>query len=161
MREYTLAAPGRVCALTGRTLVVGDAYYGVLTEQAGKLVRTEIAEDAWQGPPSEAIAFWRGRIPATATPRKPTLDDEHVLAVFRQFATATEARRRHLRYVLALLLIRRKQLVLEDTRSVRGQDILLVREARRSARHEVPDPQLTAAEMAAVQDEVLEVLNWE
>ena len=63
--------------------------------------------------------------------------------------------------LVALLLMRRRRLKFEDVRQAEdGSHVLVVRDAKGGARHEVPDPRLTEDEIAAVQAEVFRVLGW-
>jgi hypothetical protein len=160
--EFEIQGPTRRCVATGRELSPGDRFYGVLADEDGKFVRKDFAADAWQGPPAGCVAFWAGRIPATDKPRKPTFNDGLLLDCFDHLAGSPDPNRRNFRYVVALLLMRRKRLKFEDARrSADGTHVLVVRDARSGARHEVPDPRLSEAEIASVQDEVFRVLGWE
>ena len=52
--------------------------------------------------------------------------------------------------------------VFEDARrAADGPAVLVVRDAKTGARHEVADPRLAAAEVEAVQAEVFHVLGWQ
>ena len=65
------------------------------------------------------------------------------------------------RYVAALLLMRRKRFRFEDVfRDEAGRDVILLRDARGGAVHQVIDPRLTDDQIAAVQAEVFRVLGW-
>ena len=66
------------------------------------------------------------------------------------------------RFVVALLLMRRRRLKFEDARRTPdGAAVLVVRDAKTGARHDVADPRLSAAEVEAVQTEVFHVLGWQ
>ena len=160
--EFDIQGPTRVCAATGRELNAGDRIYTVLTDEAGKFVRKDYAADAWPGPPAGAVAFWMGRVPASHKPRKPTFNDDLLLDCFHHLTGTPDPDRVKFRYVVALLLMRRKRLKFEDLRQADGGGhVLLVRDAKTGSRHEIVDPRLTEAEIEAVQDEVFKVLGWE
>ncbi|OWK43249.1 hypothetical protein [Fimbriiglobus ruber] len=160
--EFNIQGPTRLCAASGRELLPGDRFYAVLTDEDGKFVRRDFAADAWAGPPAGAVAFWVGRVPASNRPRKPTFNDELLIDCFNHLAGTTDPDRLNFRYVVALLLMRRKRLKFEDAQTVPGgTPVLVVRDARTGARHEVADPRLSEAEIVAVQDEVFKVLGWE
>jgi hypothetical protein len=163
MAEFVVAGPTRVCAVSGRTLTAGERFYGVLSESAGVVTRTDYAAECWTGPPPNAVAYWFGRIPEVNSPRRPTIDDAQLLALFTQLATAQDASRHQLRYAVTLLLMRRKKLKFEDVRRSADPgtpDVLIVRDARTGTRYDVPDPHLTEADLATVQDQVLSALGW-
>ncbi len=160
--EFDIQGPTRLCAATGRELKAGERYVAALVDEAGKLVRRDYAADAWPGPPEQTVAFWTGRVPASDKPRKPTFNDDLLLDCFHHLAGAAESGKVNFRYVVALLLMRRKRLKFEDVRQ--GDDVshvLVVRDAKSGARHEVADPRLGEAEVEAVQAEVFRVLGWE
>jgi hypothetical protein len=160
--EFDIQGPTRVCAATGRELAAGERFYAVLLDEAGKFVRKDFAADAWAGPPAEVVAFWAGRVPASDRPRKPTFNDDLLLDCFHHLTGSGEAGRVNFRYVVALLLMRRRRLKFEDVRRADGgAQVLVVRDAKSGARHEVADPRLSDDEIAAVQDEVFKVLGWE
>lgn len=162
MTQYDLAAPARVCAATGRELKPGDRMVSVLTDEAGVLVRRDFAPDGWPGPPPSAVAHWFGRVPARDAPRRPVLNEPLLFDCFDHLAGQTEPNKIHFRYVVALLLMRRKKLKFEDVKRVKdGGEVLVVRDTRTGKRVEVPDPRLTETEIEAVQHEVFQVLGWE
>lgn len=152
----------RMCCITGQELKPGERIYGVLYDEAGKFVRKDYSEGAWSGPGPGAIAHWAGRIPSALTPRKPTFNDKLLLDCFDHLAGATEPNRLQFRYVVALLLMRRKKLKFEDApRKPDGSGTLILRDGRTGRRIEIDDPKLTEEQVAAVQDEVFQVLGWE
>ena len=161
MTPYQIQGPARQCAASGRELRAGERFYSVLLEEAGQLVRKDYASDAWPGPPPGAIGYWSGRIPASGQPRRPTINDEWLLDCFAHLGEAKAPAQKNFRYVIALLLMRRKRFKFEDVRKSDGQEFLLLRDGKTGARYEVLDPHLDDAEAASVQEEVFRVLGWE
>jgi hypothetical protein len=159
--EYEIEANTRRCAATGRELQPGERFYSVLLDQAGQFIRQDYAGDTWQGPPERAFSFWTGRVPAQDQSRRPRIDEDVLMDCFQRLQAQTEPGRLNFRYVVALLLMRRKRLRFEETRVENGQEILSLRCNRTRAVHRVLNPRLSEEEMAAVQEEVFEVLGWE
>jgi hypothetical protein len=160
MTGYQIQGPARHCAASGRELRPGERFYSALFDEAGKFVRKDYAAEAWSAPPAGAVAYWCGRIPASGRPRQPTINDELLIDCFEHLGDAKEPAQRNFRYVVALLLMRRKRFKFDDVRTRDGDDCLILRDAKSGVRHEVPDPRLSDAEIAAVQDEVFRVLGW-
>ncbi len=162
MTDYEIQGPTRVCAATGRELKPGERFYAALTEDGGKFVRADYAADAWPGPPAGAVAYWAGKVPAADKPRRPVVNDELLLDCFDRLKDADGSDGLNFRYVAALLLMRRKRFKFEDVfRDDAGRDVMLVRDARNGAVHQVTDPRLTDEQIAAVQAEVFRVLGWQ
>lgn len=161
MTEYQIQPNARRCALSGRELQPGEKYYSVLLDEGGRFVRQDFAHEAWQGPPESAFSFWAGRVPAAERSRRLRIDDEMLLDCFQRLEGQAEPNRINFRYVVALLLMRRKRLKFEEARVEAGQELLQLRDARSGTMFQVINPRLTEEAMAAVQEEVFKVLGWE
>lgn len=110
-----------MCAATGRSLVPGERYIAVLTDdpESDDLVRLDYGLEAWEGgarPGRPSIAVWR----ATEGDRKQSgsglMGAEEVLALFEGMDGAEEGRAAVFRYLLALLLLRKRLYRVVDQR---------------------------------------------
>ncbi len=161
MTDYHLSGNTRRCASTGQELRVGDRYFGVLLVEGDKFVRKDYSESAWQGPPEGALGYWKSRVVEGQTNRRPPIDDDMLVECFQQLEGQTDPSKLAFRYVLALLLMRRKRLRLEGSRLEGQQEILLMRDTRKGERFQVVDPALSDHDLESVQDEIFRVLGWE
>jgi hypothetical protein len=161
MTEYQIEANTCRCAVSGRELNVGERFYSVLVEQAGKFRRMDYSAEAWQGPPEGTFSFWTGKIPPGGQNRLPRIDEETLADCFQRLENETEPGRVRFRYVVALLLMRRKRFRFEETIKGDDQGVISLRCNRTRQVYRVVDPQMTEEEMAAVQEEVLQVLGWQ
>ncbi|MEZ6138949.1 MAG: hypothetical protein R3B84_00115 [Zavarzinella sp.] len=161
MLTYEIHGPARQCTLTGQELHPGDKCYSALFEEHGKFVRKDFARSAWETPPPGAIAWWQSTVPNGQKPKKLTINDNLLLECFQHLEKATEDRRLNFRFVVTLLLVRRKILRLDDSFRRDGKDFLLVRNLKTNQVHEVLDPQMTDEDIEAVQEEIFQILEWE
>ncbi len=161
MTEYDIQANTRRCAVSGRELRPGERYYSVLLDEGGKLCRRDYGSEAWPGPPEGAFSFWTGRIPLEEEGRRPQIDDDLLLDCFQRLQGETDPGRVNFRYVLALLLLRRKRLKLEEAHAEDDQEILCLRCPRTRDPYRVVNPRLSEEETAAVQEEVFKILGWQ
>lgn len=161
MTDYQIQPNTRRCAITGRELKAGERYYAVLLDEGDKFVRRDYSREAWQGPPAGAFSFWSGRVPAAEQSRRPQIDDDLLMDCFQRLEGQAEPGRVSFRYVVALLLMRRRRLKFEEAKAAGGQETMVLRDARGGAQYQVVNPGLSEEEMAAVQDEVFKVLGWE
>ena len=161
MLDYQIQPNTRRCWATGRDLRPGERYFSVLLDEDGKFVRRDYSAEAWQGPPPGAFSFWVGRIPTGEAKKRPPIDDDLLLDCFQRLEGQAEPDKVNFRYVVALLLMRRRRLKFEEVRTAGGEETLCLRCARTRTRYEVVNPRLTEGQMAAVQEEVLKVLGWE
>lgn len=137
----------------------GERYYAALLEEGEQLSRRDYCAEAWQGPPAGAFSFWAGKVPPPDAPSRPPFDDDLLEECFQRLEGQTDPRRVNFRYVVALLLVRRRRFKLEAGESD-GGTTMTVQCARTGARHLLTNPQLSEEEMLEVQDEVFQVLGW-
>src|SRR5262245_8339457 len=105
------------CAATGRLLAVGEHFVVALVEPEGSddLVRIDYSLEAWSrgsrpAPPARVFGYWKGVVlPPSAKPHA-LIDDEGLLDLFDQWGEQTDPRRVAFRFVLALILIRKRLL---------------------------------------------------
>jgi len=55
-------APGVAPSPAG-SFAPGETYYSALVAEGAEVTRHDYAADAWQGPPAEAIGWWKSQIP--------------------------------------------------------------------------------------------------
>lgn len=126
----------RHCFTSGRELAPGEDVVSVLVPQRGKLRRHDYAASAWAGPPADAVAWWRSRIPEREQKRANLTPNDALLEVFRNLEH--DPAQRELRYVLALLLVRRRVLRQEELRrAADGGETLVVYAPREDATYSV------------------------
>ncbi|MCS7046393.1 MAG: hypothetical protein NZO58_08565 [Gemmataceae bacterium] len=160
MTDYQIQPHTRRCSATGRDLRPGERYFTALMEQGDQLIRLDFSSEAWRGPPPGAFSFWSGRVPKADEAVKPRFDDDLLEECFHRLEHQTEPSRLNFRYVVALLLIRRKRLRFEQTVEENGVEKLELQHVRSGQRYFVVNPQLTPQQMAEVQAEVFRVLGW-
>jgi hypothetical protein len=160
MAEYQIQDNTRRCTVSGRELKPGEKYFSVLFDEGGAWVRRDFSPECWAGAPQGAYSFWSGRLPQGGESRRLPVDDELLLDCLRRMDGEVEPARINFRFVVALLLMRRKKLKLVEARQEGVQELLMLQVAQSRETLAVVNPQLTDEEMNAVQDEVFEVLGW-
>jgi hypothetical protein len=159
--DYPIQANTRTCAATGRPLHPGDRVFSTLTYEEGQLVRRDFSAEAWHGPPAGCLAHWVSRVPAHSQKRRLTFDDELMMECFERLAEETDWQKIQLRYVLGLLLMRRRRLRFADVKHVGSETRLILSCPRTNLSYEVVDPQLTEADIQRVQDELIRGIGGE
>jgi len=157
--DIRLHRPQPVCSRTGRGFASGEPFVSALVRGEGGLVRLDVAPEAWEGPPSGTIAWWRSRYP-TPGETGPVLAPVDVLLDALE-ALEEEPTAEPLRYLLALQLVRRKVLRILEPAAETGEDADTLCLACRRRQRDYRVRSVTAAE-AAEPDvaERLEALLW-
>ncbi|MEX2217244.1 MAG: hypothetical protein WD749_00665 [Phycisphaerales bacterium] len=159
--SYEIARATGVCAATGKKISPGDEFIAALVErdsgEEGGLERVDFSVAAWERgsrpkKPLRLFGHWRTKMHPPGASRKVLIDDASLYDLFEQLEEAEEASRISFRFILALILIRKKVLKYEGARrdsagGGSGGAVLLVRRATRSGETpaeviEVCDPQM-------------------
>jgi hypothetical protein len=99
-------------------------FYSVLVAEGANLVRHDYSPEAWQGAPEKAVGWWKSHLPAREGPPLHWAPNDVMLDLLEQLAD--DPSRADMRYVLALLLVRRRVCRLEDNRREEGEQETLV-----------------------------------
>jgi hypothetical protein len=159
MAEYEIQPLSWRCALTGRQLKPGEVYYSVLSDSPEGFVRMDYSSEAWTGPPAASVGFWRAQVPKHSERKQAAaIDDSAVMEFFVRLAGEPDDYKRNFRYILALLLMRKRILKCAGVERQGDVEILILREPATGTEHRLVDPQLSETELATVQAEVERVL---
>ena len=99
-------------AATGRELSPAEAVYSALKPSGAELVREDFSPESGM-PRRPPLAWWKSHYPSPDAKRIHWVPNDVMLHLFDQLADQPD--QADLRYVLALLLIRRRVMRLEDT----------------------------------------------
>lgn len=106
--DFEVQRCARRCAATERALDAGDVCYSVLEINGADVVRKDYCAEAWTGAPETALGWWKCRIPEPTAKKIKLAPNDVLLELFDQLAERPD--QQDLRYVLTLLLVRRRVL---------------------------------------------------
>jgi hypothetical protein len=136
--DFDIQRCTRRCAALGRDLAPGERFYSALVQRGADVVRQDFSEEGWQGPPDGALGCWKSQMPDASGVKKATLAPSEVLLQYFEQLEG-DASRGDLRYVLALLMVRRRIMRLDETaRDEAGQEVLVLTCARNETEYRTP-----------------------
>jgi len=156
--EYAVQHSDRHCAATGREFSPGETYYSALISEGMGLKRLDYAADAWQKPPENAVGWWKSRVPLPNSTKKHWAPNDVMLDFWDRLAD--QADKQDMRYVLTLLLVRRRVFRLEEEkRTPQGGEWIVVYCPRREETYEMPVVLPEAERVAQIQEELAALLR--
>lgn len=173
--KYELGRRGDRCAATGAELKPGDPIVVALVEHESDegLDRLDFSAQAWDSGsrPARLFAHWRTRVRERAA-TGPTLDMDSMLSLFEELSGAGgvggDSRQAAFRYVLALALVRKRQLEMVGSRAPdkdsKRPGALLVRikaEGPDAPVIEVEDPSMDAHTLGEVSERLGRLMKVE
>ncbi len=157
MLDFQVQRFTRRCCETDRQFEPGDIVYSVLLAQGGDVIRKDYGQQAWNGPPEGSIGWWKSRVPDARTAKMHWAPNDVILHYFEQLEGNAE--KLDMRYVLALLMIRRRIVRLEDTETDDRQGEVFVLYCPRNEReYRVRIAIPSAPRIDEIQNELAELL---
>ncbi|MHC4946867.1 MAG: hypothetical protein ACYTG1_01200 [Planctomycetota bacterium] len=167
--EYQVARSTGVCAETGRPLEAGAPCVAALCEREAEegFERLDFALEAWESGarPPRLFSFWRTTVPEAGQPRRLLVDDEVLVDIFERLADDDRPQRIAFRFVLALILMR-KRILRPAGRTTASDGTARWRVRPRGAAPETPpveviDPGLGDEDIRELTEQLGEILQAE
>jgi len=150
------------CSVSGRDLVVGEKYFAAIRETPSGIERLDISSECWQDFAREGLlAYWQTVAARAEEKKKVFVDDEVLCTLFERLADATEPVKIHFRFVLGLILMRKRLVIYESARHEEGRDVWVVRMKGKEERLDLTDPKLNEQQVAEVSQQLGQILNEE
>jgi hypothetical protein len=159
MSDYDITRAKGLCCVSGKSFDEGEEFYTVVVDSGGALERRDYSLDAWTGPPDGTVCHFRTRMPRKNAPPKMFVSDDMIIGFFRDLAETADARKLRFRFVLALMLLRKRLLKYEGTRRGPAGEFWQMRLTRDKSLHEVFNPDLQESEIESLSGELSVVLQ--
>lgn len=162
--KYEIGRPAGVCAASGQPIAPGSKFVAALRETPSGFERLDISHAAWPGFEGKAdlLAYWHAVMPEPNVKPKMFVDDGVLCELFERLADAEEPAKISFRFVLGLILMRKRLLAYDSTRhdAARGE-VWRVKLKGREQPLEMVDPKLTEDQLGDVTQQLGQILNSE
>jgi len=150
------------CAASGEPFRDGDAFYTLLYHEKGAFRREDLSEAAFKARNEniQPYSFWRSKFETPPPPTPEALGKQTAEDLLRRYMAEQSPEHSNARYILAIMLERKK--LLKEIEARRGEDASLMRIYEHAKTGEVfviPDPQLRLEQIADVQAQVAGLLG--
>ncbi len=159
MTEWEIAKSQHQCSTCQGPFQELQEYYSALYEVGDTFQRKDFCITCWKGPADDMFSFWKTQVPAKEAKPKKFVDDDVIIDFFRRLEGATEDLKINFRYILALVLMRKKLVRFEGTRRDPSGEFLKVKLRGEDTVQEVFNPNMTPEMMQQVTVEVGRILN--
>lgn len=160
MLDFEVQRCTRRCAKTERELLPGETYYSALVSQGSGVARLDYAAEAWTGPPEGAIGWWQAKLPDANAHKMHWAPNDVMLHYFEELDCRPD--QVDARYVLALLMVRRRILRLETTETDdQGQETLVLFCSRNDTEYRAVAASVSDERAAEIQSELAKLLYTE
>ena len=160
MADWEICKPLGECSGTGKKIEPGQEYYGALVEtQEDGLVRKDYSGDYWLSEQPEIYCYWKTRMPLPNEKKQLFISDEMLMAFFDRLETETDQERVNFRFVLTLILMRKRRLKYDSCTVVDGKEQWTLKVAREQRTVDVVNPHLNEDQIEELSSQMGQVLN--
>ncbi len=148
-----------ICTATGREIAEGEEFYSVLLEEGELFRRVDYSLEGWDGPPADSFCHFKTKMPVKEKKKKLLVDDSLLIDFFTRLGDETEPVRVQFRFVLALILMRKRKLRYDGSATYDGQEVWEMTLIRDHATHQVVNPHLTDDQIEGVSQQLTAILH--
>lgn len=123
MDEWEIDKPVGQCGGSGKKIEYGEEYFGALVETDEGLKRQDFCADYWQGHKPAVFCYWKTKLPHPDEKKQIFIDDEMLMSFFERLAEETEQEKINFRFVLTLVLMRKRRLKYDSSKVEDGNEI--------------------------------------
>lgn len=168
IQDWKIRTTNAQCELTGEPFLDEQPFYTCIFDdpESDGFIRRDYSVDSWEkirreiDPPP--FSFWKSTYKAPVkVEQEKRLEDTSAEGMLRRFIEEDDPRTENARYILALMLERKKVLVQTDSKEAETRTLLFYEHEESGDVFIVADPGLKLDEIEAVQNEVAALLAEE
>ena len=162
MGDWEINKPLGQCYGNGRKIEYGEEYFGALVETEEGLQRRDFCADCWESEKPKVFCHWKTRLPEPGQKKQLFVVDQMLMAFFERLGNETDPEKVNFRFVLTLVLMRKKLLKYDESRTDDGKEIWRLRiPGDRSAENkvEVINPHLNEEQIEQLSSQIGEILH--
>lgn len=155
--DWEIKSRGHICTRTGREFVPGETFFTMLVREGEGFRREDLCEEAWESRNDniQPFSFWRSKYEPPAPPPPEPLPKDDAESLLRRLIAEDDPAYRNVRYILALMLERKRLLRPMESQD---DDMLVYEHVATGETIVLENPRLGFDQIPAVQREVSALL---
>ncbi len=138
----------------------GQEYYAALVESEQGLERRDFGIMYWQEHKPEVYCYWKSRMPHPEQKKKLFVDDDMLIAFFDRLAEETDSEKVNFRFVLTLILMRKRKLKYESSEmDAAGRELWTLRVTGQDRSATVVNPHLSEDQIEQLSGQMGQILQ--
>ena len=159
MADWTINKPLGQCCGTGQAIEPGQEYFGALVETEQGFERRDYSVDYWEKEKPGVFCFWRSRLADPDEKKELFVSDEMLMAFFERLANETDPEKVNFRFVLALVLMRKRRLKYDATKMDGTREVWSLRVVGEKDLVEVVNPHLNEEQIELLTSQIGQILQ--
>ncbi|MBN1360482.1 MAG: hypothetical protein JW993_07820 [Sedimentisphaerales bacterium] len=159
MADWVINKPLGECCGTGRKIEPGEEYFGALVEGEQGLERRDFSAEYWDSAKPEVFCFWKSRLASPDEKKELFVSDEMLMAFFERLAHETDSEKVNFRFVLALVLMRKRRLKYDATKMDGARETWCLRVVGERETVDVVNPHLDEEQIELLTSQIGQILQ--
>lgn len=159
MKEWEINRPLGQCFGSGKKIEYGEEYFGALVETEDGLQRQDFCDDYWKSHKPEVFCYWKSKLPQPGQKKQIFVDDQMLMAFFERLQKETEQEKINFRFVLTLILMRKRLLKYDSTVTEDNKEIWRLKIVGDKQTVEVLNPHLNEEQIEQLSSQIGEILQ--
>ena len=161
MEEWEIEKSLGRCCGTAREIEYGEEYYAALVETDEGLQRRDFCADYWLEKKPQVYCYWKTKHPHPDQKKHIFVDDEMLMAFFQRLAEENDQEKINFRFVLTLILMRKRRLKYDSSSTGDGKEIWRLRITGEKDFVEVVNPHLDDQQIEKLSSQLGQILQTE
>jgi len=149
------------CTGTGREFEIGEEYFAALVDGPEGLERRDFSADYWNENHPAVYCFWKTKLPNPELKKKVFVDDEMLMAFFDRLSDETDPEKVNFRFVLTLVLMRKRKLKYDSCEIIDGDEVWTVKVTGQDRSETVVNPHLTEDQIEGLTGQMGQILQMD
>ncbi len=159
---YEVSRPLGRCSVCGREIEPEARFTAALQETTAGFVRLDCCGECWSKQDRQGIvAFWQATMPRPEQKKKLFVDDTLLCDLFERLSGVEEPAKLNFRFVLGLILMRKRLLIYESTRQEGEREFWSVRIKGKDEMLDLLNPRLNEEQVREVSQQLGDILQQE
>lgn len=159
MAEWEIKKTLGQCCGTGREFRIDEEYFAALVETEKGLERRDFCAEYWETEKPDVYCFWKTRMPNPEQKKKVFVNDEMLMAFFDRLENETDEDKVNFRFVLTLILMRKRKLKYDACRIEDTQEIWTLKVTGQDRTADVVNPHLTEDQIEGLSNQMGQILQ--
>jgi hypothetical protein len=159
MADWEITKPTGQCSGSGQPIEEGEEYFAALVETDQGFERKDYSFSYWQENNPDVFYFWKTKLSDPNKKKKIFIDDEMLMAFFDRLEDRKEPDKINFRFVLTLILMRKRLLRYDSSRFEDDKDIWTLKVTGQKKTVEVVDPHLNEDEIDSLTENIGQIMD--
>ncbi|MCX5634381.1 MAG: hypothetical protein NTW55_00870 [Planctomycetota bacterium] len=159
MEQWEINKPLGQCFGSGRKIEYGEEYFAALVETGQGLQRQDYSREFWDSNKPSVYCYWKSKLPSPDQKKHIFIDDEMLMAFFERLSQETEQEKINFRFVLALILMRKRRLKYDSSRTDGDNEIWHLRVIGEDRFVDVANPHLDEKQIGQLSSQISLILQ--